>query len=94
MKETRLSVSIEDEELVIRIGVATLAHAGSHCPLFYHPETNPSPPYIKITNPERFAVEVANELFSEEEDGSSLISTTIDQAIEIAYESGSLAIEY
>lgn len=93
-KNLPLKCDIEDDQLVIRIGIKTLEFAAEHCPLFYDDQKRPDPPYIHVTNRDELAKDVKRELFREAEDGSSPISDVIDQAINAAYEDGSEAFEY
>lgn len=37
-KDWPLRLKIENSQLVIRIGIDTLAHSAEHCPLFYDDE--------------------------------------------------------
>lgn len=89
-----LRVSIERDQLVIRLGVNTLAHAAEYCPVFYDDEHNADPPFIKVTDRAAFAVDVLRALQHEEEDGSGPLSKLLDDAIELAYDDGSEAVEY
>lgn len=90
MRDSPLRATIEGEELVIRIGVGTLAHAAENCERFYEYEKHAAPPYKQVTAPNELARDVRNELFREEEDGSSPISNLIDEAIVLAHDEGSL----
>lgn len=51
-KNRPLKCSIEQDELVIRIGIDTLAFGVAHSPEFYEYDTHKSSegPYINITN--------------------------------------------
>ena len=74
-----LEVGVEENQLVIRIGVDTLAFA------FEVGEENN--PYVsnfvrswKVTDKHRFAEGVANRLCNEEEDGSTPLTNILDVA--------------
>lgn len=86
LKDTPLYCGIENNQLVIRIGVATLAFAdkeryddmwGKHT----------------ITDPKRFAGDVVHAMQVEEEDGSSPLTNFLDRAMLDAILDGSAWIE-
>lgn len=88
-----LNAAVECDQLVIRIGLNTLAHAAEHCPLFYHEEKHMGAigPYCKVTDKTELAADVIRALFREKEDGSSRISDLLDEAFEWAADDGSIA---
>jgi hypothetical protein len=91
-RDQPLSVAVEGEQLVVRIGIDTLAHSAGHCPQFYDYRTSrPDGPYKTIIDPEQLAKDVHRELLREEEDGSSPLSDLLDQAIVAAFYDGSAA---
>lgn len=91
-KEQPLKCGIEGQQLVIRIGLATLQHAAEHCPKFYDDGTSPGePPYEKVVNAEELGRDVVSAMTHEQEDGSSPLSKLFDQAFVRARDDGSLA---
>ena len=90
-----LECAVVGNELVLRIGVNTLAWAGGHCPDFWDGEAaNADGPYIKVTDPLAFAREVALALNAEREDGSNLLSDVLDAAIKAAVEDGCEGVDH
>lgn len=95
LRDRPLQACIQDDQLVIRIGLETLKFAAEHCPLFYDGTVeNCDPPYTKIKDARELAKDVKRELFREREDGSSPIRDLLDEAIMAACEDGSLAFDY
>ena len=90
-----LEVHIIDGQLVVRIGVETLAWASDHSDFStpYDDKVGAFVPKWKVIDQLEFAKDVARELRREEEDGSSLLTNVLDKAIEAAIEQGSLGIE-
>ncbi len=82
-------VSVEGNELVIRIGIATLAFAAENCDLFAEYPNNSFAPYKKVADASALAHDVVAELNREEEDGTTPVHLLIDHAIFDAYENGS-----
>ena len=91
MKRRPLTVKIEKDELVIRIGIGTLAFSADECPLFYNGERDCSD--VKVIDPPEWAKDVLRELEREEEDGSTPVTELIDKAMSDAVDQGSLAVE-
>jgi hypothetical protein len=89
--DTPLKCEIEGDELVIRIGINTLKHAAEYCPKFYDYEKCFDPPFCRIIDANELAKDVRQELFREEEDGSSPIGDLLDECFNSAFEDGSLA---
>jgi hypothetical protein len=90
-----LTVDIEHDELVIRIGIGTLAWAFDHME-----ENNPyddnARDFVqvwKVTDPVEFAKDVVGELTNEAEDGSHPLNRLLDQVSSAAAEQGSLGID-
>lgn len=90
MRNRPLQVKVEDDELVIRIGIGTLAFAAERCPLLteYPGPGEKDPPYCKIADAKTLADDIARELLAEEEDGSTPLDYLLDNAILKAYEDG------
>ena len=89
-RERRLTVEIKRGELVIRIGIGTLAFCADECPLFYNGEKDKSD--VRVINPDEWAKDVARELDQEEEDGSTLVTEMLDKAMSNAVDNGSIAV--
>lgn len=93
-KDCPLSCGVEGRQLVIRIGIDTLAFAAERCPkLFDYDRHRESDTYCKVANIEELALDVASKLMHEAEDGTTPLNTVIDEAIVAAMEDGSLAFE-
>ena len=82
-----LTVQIEGEDLVIRIGVPLLLHALQSGPSWSDE--------FRITDPMKFAEAIASHLENdEEEDGTTAIHRALDEAAEHAIESDCEGVEY
>lgn len=94
-KNQPLVCVIEDEQLVIRIGVSVLAFACQQREPFhaYDEKIGDWRNFWDITNPNEFAKEIKAELLREEEDGSSPLTNLLDKAAEEALDQGSLAVK-
>jgi hypothetical protein len=77
-----LSARIENDQLVISIGVSTLAFAAHSSPEGYMAGS-------KIVNPLGFAKDVLAELTDESETGMTTITQMLDQGCEAAADQGS-----
>lgn len=90
-----LSVAVDRNELVIRIGVNTLAHAAvaSDWATPYDDEENDFIRTFAIADPLQFAKDVAHALRDEREDGSSLLTDVLDKAAQEAINQGSEGID-
>ncbi len=95
-KNTPLTVEIDRRQLVIRIGIGTLAHAAAYNPKLWDEDIHGASegPYLKITDEAEFAHDVMCALQHEEEDGSGPLSDLLDEACERAKDDGSLAVDY
>ncbi len=94
-KDRPLTVEVTKHELVIRIGINTLAFSAENCPRFYDGTVeNADPPYVTILDNRQLAHDVCRELLSEAEDGSSPLSDVLDECIEAARDDGSEAFDY
>lgn len=90
-KEAGLTVEVEDGQLVIRIGVGTLAFRWENCEEnnpFIH-SRNDFKRLWKVTKPEVFARDVRIALCAEGEDGSTPVTKLLDAACLAAIEDGS-----
>jgi hypothetical protein len=92
--ETPLTCKIEGDCLVVRIGIGTLAGAATNCEHFWDGESGTDVPCIKIDDDRLFAEEVARYLTVEEEDGSTLLTGVINQAIINAVEDGCDGVDH
>lgn len=93
MNNRPLTIQIEEDELVIRVGVDTLALAASHSPYFFNPDEPYLEEYMGIDNPYILMEDVIRELNKEKEDGTTPVHLLLDDAIYSAYEDGSLAFK-
>jgi len=89
MKDRLLSVKLDGDELVIRIGISALAFAAIHAPQLEHFDDEANEFRLpKITDERKFAEEVAIVLGQEEEDGTTLVHRMLDGAFLEAVEQG------
>lgn len=93
-RDTPLKVGLEGGELVIRIGIDVLKMAAEHCPGIIDWEGEYDYPWLKIDDADEFAKDVVQGLLHEQEDGSTTISDCFDEAIKLAVDDGSLAVDY
>ena len=90
-----LSVALEDDALVIRIGVQTLAHAVTYSE-WAHDYENDAGDYFRtfaITDAPTFADDVRHAMLDEREDGSTPLSDFLDKMTQAAVEDGSPATD-
>lgn len=73
------------------IGEKVLAHAVNICPALYDGENDRG--LYKVTDPAAFAKELVRTLNHESEDGSTRLTTMLDEAVEHAIEYGAEGIE-
>jgi len=92
--ETPLICTIEDGCLVVKIGISTLAFAAANCEEFWDGESGTDVPTVKVTDEALFAKEVRRMLLDEAEDGSTLLTGMIDQAIINAVEDGCEGVDH
>jgi hypothetical protein len=83
----------EGEQLVIRIGIGTLAFAAEHCEKFYDYDKHAStgPPYVKVIDKGELCNDTIRELSREREDGATPLCLLLDECTEAARDDGSLA---
>lgn len=94
MKDRSLEVAIVDGELVIRIGVHTIAHAVTYAE-WANPYDDNAQDYVRtfaIEDANEFAADVLRALCDEREDGSTLLTEVLDKASEAAVNDGSLGL--
>lgn len=87
LKNAPLKVEIEDDQIVLRIGVSTNAF----CAL--RKNGGSLPENVRIKNENQFAKDVIDSLNHENEIGETLITKVLDTAIEDAYQNGSTAMK-
>lgn len=89
-----LNINIENDELVIRIGIDTLTCATEYCPSLatWSDEKND---FRKVTVTDKivWAKEVIDKLKEEAEDGTTLVHIMFDTAFTNAVENGAEGIE-
>jgi hypothetical protein len=93
-KDHPLTCQIEGQQLVIRIGIDTLAFCAERCTKLYdYDKHRDSEKYCTVVNNEELANDVATELQREREDGATPLHFLFDNAIVAAMEDGSLAFK-
>lgn len=85
---TPIKCSVEGTDLVMRIGIGTLAFAAKK------KNGGPIENHVRIVDKTELAKDVANELMRENEIGNFPMADYLDKAIEAAAESGSVAFVY
>ena len=95
-KDSELKVEIENEELVLRVGISALCMAVRQCQIIYNAvmDANGDEAAVEITDEAVFAKEILSALMVEEEDGSTLVHQMLDSAAECAIEQGCEGIEF
>jgi len=91
VKKRPLTVRLERDELVIRIGIDTLAFTTDECPIFYNGDRDASD--VKVVNQKEWARDVIDSLMHEEEDGSTPVTELLDKVMSDAVDAGSIAVE-
>ena len=89
--ELPLECVILDGALTIKIGEKVLAFATEHNPHLWNVETDK--PGYKVVDASIFAREVAHYMNKESEDGSTLLTRMLDQAVLNAIEYGGEGVE-
>jgi hypothetical protein len=93
---TPLTCEVKDGELVVRIGISTLAEASEfegRDPFWvFDYDQNKFVQEYKIIAPVGWAKDVCREINREGEDGSSLLTHLLDTASERALDQGSLSV--
>ena len=89
--DTPLTIGIECDNLVIRIGIETLAFAVENCPdpFFWDEEARPR---VKVFDRTVWAHEFIRQLTHEEEDGSTPLDRLFDQMAIAAIEDGAQGV--
>jgi len=96
MKTTGLEVKIENEELVIRLGISALCTAVRQCSIIDSAvmDADGDEGAVEITDEMVFAQAILEALEREEEDGSTPVHQMLDSAAEYAIEQGCEGIEF
>jgi hypothetical protein len=90
MKQSPLEIKIENEQLIISIGIETLGFAVTHSDLFGLDErTMPT-----ITDAAEFAKAILHELAEEDDEGTTMVHEMLDKAAEDATEPGAEGIVF
>lgn len=87
--ESPLSVYVADGRLVISIGVETLKYCHNSLEEGFEAKKGYGSGFL-ITDAKGFAADVASELTSEREDGSTILTDLLDVAVQKAADNGSL----
>jgi hypothetical protein len=87
MKNRPLTVSVENDEVVIRIGVDVLAEAAELSPVFEW-DDDKDESKLKVTDKKEFAKSVVEALWDEGEVGNTLVTEMFDKAFEYVSEQG------
>jgi hypothetical protein len=95
-KDQRLVVEVKDDELVVRIGIDTLAFAANESDTFkpYDDQVGDWVQKYKVINPIAFAGDIKRAMLDEAEDGSSPLSRFLDKMDDAALDDGADGIEY
>jgi len=94
-KNRPLTVEVKGNELVIRIGIDTLAWAFERSE-YNRPWDEDVADFMqtwKVEDPKQFAKDVRIEMLNEQEDGATPLGDFIDHACQGALNEGSVAIE-
>jgi hypothetical protein len=94
-KDASRSVKIVDDELVIRVGINTLAWAFDHM-LENNPYSDKDHDFVqkwRVSDPLEFTKDTVSELLREEEDGTTPLDLLFDKVMNNAVDQGSLGIE-
>jgi hypothetical protein len=86
-KDCPLKVEVHDGQIVISIGISTLAYAQ------HFRQWNTGQVGYAVTDEKAFAEDVVNAMQREEEDGSSPLNDFMDAACDAAADDGSIACE-
>lgn len=81
-------------DIEMGIGMKVLAFAAENHPDFWDGESGIDVPNIKITDVQEFALEVARAINDEAEDGSTLLTRMLDEAIAKAVEDGCDGVDH
>jgi len=90
-----LRVTVESNRLIISIGIGTLARSfdASDWNNQFSDQTNQFKRGFSVTDPFKFASEVARALENEDEVGATLVTDLLDQACQSAVENGALGVD-
>lgn len=91
-RQTPLTPQIEDGELVIRIGVETLASATENHPYLYwrNPRSDGGPKFKGYIDADRLAADVCETMNETTPNGSSMLCDFLDSVVEKIIKAGKL----
>lgn len=92
--EVPMRCKVVGEHIEISIGIRALAFAAENHPGFWDGESGLDVPNIKITDMQEFALAVADAINEEAEDGGTLLTRMLDDAIAKAVESGCEGVDH
>jgi hypothetical protein len=87
LRNAPLQHSVQNGVLIIAIGIDTLAF----CALEEH--GGPLPETAEVCDKEAWALDVVRKLGRDDDLGTTLVTAMLDDAVELAYEDGSVAIK-
>lgn len=92
--DSSLSVKIEGDELVIRVGIDQMAYAFEECPLndIFNEEIENWKKLFKVVDSRVFVKDVISSMLHEAEDGSSPLILFLEEMCVNAVENGSLGV--
>lgn len=89
-----LRATAADQGIDMAIAASVLRVAAEQHPDFWNGHSSPDEPNIKITDLDVFTREVASAINEEAEDGSTLLTRMIDEAVRNAVESGCEGVDH
>jgi len=94
-EDTPLRVEVKRGELVIRLGIETLAFATPDIEpwVVHNDETGQFRRRLKVIDPQEFAKDVALAMQRQDDTGASPLAYFLDKMMEDAIEDGSIAVE-
>lgn len=91
-RDQPLAVLIEDDQVVIRVGIDTLKFATEYCQRFYDYDRHGAHdgPFVTVEDKRELARDFIRQLLKEKKDGSTRLSDLFDDCIKAAFEDGSI----
>lgn len=89
-----LRCEVVGEKIIFEIGVDILKVAAFMHPNFWDGESGTDVPNIRVTDPMIFAREVVRQVNDEDEDGSTLLTRMLDEAMKQAVEDGCEGVDH
>lgn len=95
-KDQPLTVEVKDDELIVRIGIGTIAFAANESDAFkpYDEIVGDWVQKYKVVDALTFAKDVKRAMLDEAEDGSTPLSLFLDKMDEAALDDGADGVEY